>query len=485
MQFVELGFLDSISLIAGLIVFFLMLYAFTTSLKEKEPRAAAGSILIAVLIPALYIAVALIDFNYSDIIAIVLLALGAAPVIVMFFPFNRSYKHLDDIPRARIDERDTMFSRYYTPAGSKHLEDYYKQNPDKKALDDKFRAKPGLLEKGSRHYDPLAFSAANASLQTVKVFHGIIDDSPTGAARVEVNPRQITDFIKSWARKLGAVSAGVTELKDYHLYSIIGRGEQYGTPVELDHKYAIAVTVEMDKHMMAAAPLGPTVMESSQQYLNAGAIAMQIARMIHNLGYPARAHIDGNYRVVCPLVARDAGLGEIGRMGLLMTPQLGPRVRIAVVTTDLPLICGDAKRDYTVLDFCRKCKKCASICPSKAIPFEDMGSIDGVRRWRIDSEACFTIWCSFGTDCGRCVNVCPYSHPDNAMHNFVRWGVRNSELFRRFAIRMDDVFYGKNPGPAAPPEWIPGRPEGAGRAIEAGNEDVGEREDAGDQLARH
>ncbi|MFQ6103859.1 MAG: hypothetical protein ACE5OP_06150 [Candidatus Glassbacteria bacterium] len=52
---------------------------------------------------------------------------------------------------------------------------------------------------------------------------------------------------------------------------------------------------------------------------------------IRNLGYPARTHIDGNYRVVCPLVARDAGIGEIGRMGLLMTPRLGPRVRIAVV----------------------------------------------------------------------------------------------------------------------------------------------------------
>ena len=46
--------------------------------------------------------------------------------------------------------------------------------------------------------------------------------------------------------------------------------------------------------------------------------------MIRRLGYPARAHIDGNYRVIAPLVARDAGLGEIGRMGLLMTPRSRP-----------------------------------------------------------------------------------------------------------------------------------------------------------------
>lgn len=71
---------------------------------------------------------------------------------------------------------------------------------------------------------------------------------------------------------------------------------------------------------------------------------MQLAEFMRSIGYPARAHIDGSYRVVCPLVARDAGLGEIGRMGLLMTPELGPRVRIAVVTTDLPLVPDGTRR---------------------------------------------------------------------------------------------------------------------------------------------
>ena len=46
---------------------------------------------------------------------------------------------------------------------------------------------------------------------------------------------------------------------------------------------------------------------------------VQLGYLIRSLAYPARTHIDGNYRVIAPLVARDAGLGEIGRMGLLMT----------------------------------------------------------------------------------------------------------------------------------------------------------------------
>lgn len=59
-----------------------------------------------------------------------------------------------------------------------------------------------------------------------------------------------------------------------------------------------------------------------------------MSAFLNKPGFNSRAHIDGDYELICPLVARDAGLGEIGRMGLLMTPRLGPRVRIAVVTTE-------------------------------------------------------------------------------------------------------------------------------------------------------
>ncbi len=250
------------------------------------------------------------------------------------------------------------------------------------------------------------------------------------------------------------LGCGITELKDYHLYTTGGRAERYGGEIENSHKYAIAFTVEMDKTMIHSAPTGSIVMESAQQYLDSGTVAIQVAQFIRNLGYPARAHIDGNYQVICPLVARDAGLGEIGRMGLLMTPKLGPRVRISVVTTDIPLLIDDRELDYSVTDFCKMCKKCAVACPSRAISFEDKKEIDGVKRWQINSEACFNLWCTLGTDCGKCVAVCPYSHPDNLLHNFIRFGIKNSKVFRKFAVVMDDAIYGKKPATANLPEWL-------------------------------
>jgi ferredoxin len=420
------------------------------SWREGERRAARRLSVLGVLLPLPYALTALI--TGAEIAAAALIGLTGAAGVLLLVPVGRT-SDLDDTPTHRIDERDIMFARARLQPGTARFDEYYRRNPAHRTADDRFRAKPGLLSPGASLYNPVQFAAAESSFTAVSAFHALLDHAPA-AGPVAVDPAAMTRFIGWWAKKLGAVSAGITELRDYHVYSHLGRNEPYGAPVDLDHRFAIAFTVEMDRPMLEHAPHGPTVMESAQQYLNAGAIAIQIALLIQSLGYPARAHLDGNYRVVCPLVARDAGLGEIGRMGLLMTPELGPRVRLGVVTTDLPLITTPRRRDPSVIDFCTRCKKCAVVCPSRAIPFDDRQDIDGVSRWQIDSAACFTYWCTVGTDCGRCVRACPYAHPSNALHDVVRWGVRRSSLFRVVAVRLDDWLYGRNPAPVPPPAWM-------------------------------
>ncbi len=437
----------------GVLFFVLTFGAAIVSIKEGERRAAGRIVLLGLLLSLAYLIAGIVPFPNHEFVATFLLIMAAFAAAIFLIPVGQRHITADDTPKIRVDERDIMFARARLTPGSERFEEYYRRNPDKKALDDKFRARPGLLAKGSTYYDPTMFSAAEASFEAVGSFQSIIEQEPA-PERIHTDPERITEFIKRWGKKLGAVSVGVTELRDYHLYSHIGRNEPYGQPVDLEHKFALALTVEMDKHMLDHAPYGPTVMESAQQYLASGAVAVQIAAFIRNLGYPARAHIDGNYRVVCPLVARDAGLGEIGRMGLLMTPELGPRVRLAVVTTDLPLTVDQRTRDYSVLGFCTRCKKCAVVCPSKSISFDDRIEIDGVKRWQINAESCFTYWNSTGTDCGRCVSVCPYSHPDNLLHNVVRFGVRNSSLFRALAVTMDDYLYGRKPPPLDLLAWM-------------------------------
>ena len=437
----------------SILVFVILNIAAIISLIEKEIPAAKKIFISSFFIPLPFFLTGVFRFNYQNETGLVLLGLTAVLIFIFIIPSGKNKKYRHTIPLSRIDERDTMFSRNELKPGSDNFTDYYRRNPDKKAIDDTWRSKAGLLKPGTSQYNPFHFASADASFETIEALRDEVNGT-VNPNKTQVNPQEITSYIKNWAKKLGAVDTGITKLQDYHIYITGGRAERYGKKYTRQHEFAIAFTVEMDKEMIASAPSATIVMESGQQYLESGKIAIQLAKFIRNIGYEARAHIDGNYEVVCPLVARDAGLGEIGRMGLLMTPKLGPRVRIAVVTTNLPLIVDKPLHDYTMIDFCVKCKKCAVSCPGKAISFEDMNEINGVKRWQINQEACFSLWCTLGTDCGRCISVCPFSHPDNMMHNLVRAGIRNSSLFRLLALKLDDLIYGRKPPSADLPKCL-------------------------------
>ena len=445
--------LELVTYIIGIAAFLVLNIFSIVSIFEKEKVAARRLFFVSWLTLILFSFPYFFDAEITSYVALTLLILVIIFTIALLIPYQGKLDGSHQIPVTKHDERDTMFSRRELKPESDKYDAYYENKPEYKSPDDKFRAKPGLLSPESKAYDPIIFASTDASFYTVSAFGEFIDGSQNEKT-TEVDPASITKYIKNWSKKLGAVDCGVTVVKPYHLYSVKGRREKYGKEITNSHKYAIAITVEMDKFNMDTAPYAPTVFESAQQYLLSGTIAIQIAKFIRELGYAAKAHIDGNYEVVCPLVARDAGLGEIGRMGLLMTPDLGPRVRIAVITTDLPLVTSEHKPDNTVTHFCEICKKCATNCPSNAISFDKREEIEGVNRWKINAEACFTYWCVIGTDCGKCIKVCPYAHPDNLMHSLIRERIRNNVLFRHLALYLDDFFYGKKPSSGNTPKWM-------------------------------
>jgi ferredoxin len=423
------------------------------SIREGEHRAARVAFVAAVLTSLpLFLASLLPVAVKLVILGVIAVAVGGG-IVLFLLPIGRVERG-NDVPQQRFDERDIMFARAWLEPGSPRYEAYYAMRPENRASDDGARALPGLLSLTASKAHPLAFASTEASFSLTRALREEVD-GPVAPTRSKFTAAQMTSYIKGLARYYGAYTVGITELQPYHVYSHIGRGSgEYGAPITLDHRYAIAFTVEMDHAITGTAPNAPTTMESARQYVEAARIALQLGYLIRWLGYPARAHIDGNYRVIAPLVARDAGLGEIGRMGLLMTPELGPRVRLGVVTTDLPLIPDQRGDDTSVLDFCRICQKCVETCPSQSIPAGDREEIDGALRWRINSDSCFRYWNRVGTDCARCMAVCPYSHPNNPAHNLVRWAVRRSGAARRVVLWLDDVFYGRKPMPRPTPDWI-------------------------------
>lgn len=106
--------------------------------------------------------------------------------------------------------------------------------------------------------------------------------------------------------------------------------------------------------------------------------------------------------------ARLSGLGWIGKSGLLITPEYGPRVRLGTVITnmELPVEKNVYDRD------CGECSICKSACPAMAIQGENW--YEGAPRSRIvDAEACSNYMnakfkhIGRGSVCGICMRVCP------------------------------------------------------------------------------
>ena len=418
------------------------------SLREREDRAARIALLLAVATSLPFFLSTLLPQTLQIGLLALFAVIFLAAVVLWFWPIGPS-RLGGGRPSRRVDERGIMFARARLIPGSDEFETYYTMRPEHRESDDQTRALPGLLSPDAPLAEDVAFGSAKASFTMTEQWRDAVN-GPVAANQIEKSASALSTSVKQFALRHGACDVGITGLQPYHVYTHIGRGSgTWGEPIDLDHRWAIAFTVEMDHAIMRTAPAAPVVAESARQYVESAKIAIQLATLIRSLGYPARAHIDGNYRVIAPLVARDAGLGEIGRMGILMTPRLGPRVRLGVVTTDLPLIADAPGDDLSVLDFCTLCQKCAENCPTHAIPFGDRVSVDEGRRWIIDADSCFRFWNAVGTDCGRCMTVCPYSHPDNAAHNLVRWAIHSSGTARRGALWLDDLFYGRKPIPLA------------------------------------
>jgi epoxyqueuosine reductase QueG len=103
-----------------------------------------------------------------------------------------------------------------------------------------------------------------------------------------------------------------------------------------------------------------------------------------------------------------AGLGWIGKSCLLVTPQVGPRVRWATVLTDAPLAMTGTPMDIG----CGTCQRCVEICPSQAFTGEPFRKQDP-REVRYAAHKCKTyldeVEKTVGVSvCGLCLYVCPH-----------------------------------------------------------------------------
>jgi len=428
-----------------LILTFLFLVFSIYNLLEKEKRAFWRSSIFFFCLLVITLAFFLTDLPFIKWLGggiFILLTLGL--LILFFSPLKK--KEIEIVgDQRRIDERDIIFSRFEYREGTEIFDEYYKRKPEYKKRDDDIRKFPDILSPVHMSKNPVLFSLAAAEFDFLEHQLILVDGRESGE-KACLSPPENTRMIKAVIKYLGSDLCGICLLNQAYIYSHVGRGpENYGKDIELKHKYAIVFALEMDLEMVASAPDVPVIVETGKKYVEAARISITVADLIRRLGYPSRAHIAGsNYQAVLPPLGCEAGLGELGRLGILITPKFGPRIRLGLITTDLPLVVDKPKK-LGIQNFCQKCQKCARDCPSHAIPHGEKVEENGVMKWVLDREACYRFWRKAGTDCAVCIHVCPYSKADNIFHRLLRKTIEKSAAAQSLSIRADDFFYGRVP----------------------------------------
>ena len=256
----------------------------------------------------------------------------------------------------------------------------------------------------------------------------------------EVNSAEL----KRADRFLGADAIGICEFDERWIYTHnYSRQKLLAKAMDLpeDLTHAVVIVNEMDHETIETVPSALSGAATGQGYSRDIIAVLSITQYIRNLGFRAVACLNDTALSI-PL-ALQAGLGQYGRHGLLITPEFGPRVRIAKIFTDLPLV-ADEPIDFGVTETCNMCQRCSTACPVKAISFvepnfdthDGISHLKGVKKWTINAKQCFKFWANQGTDCSICIRVCPYNRDFSKFINrLLRWMLGNR--WRRLALWLD------------------------------------------------
>ena len=391
-------------------------------------------------------------------------------------PFQRKYRtdfwtRKREIPTyevvgkvERFDMRDILNYRAALIPGTERYRDYYSRHPEREEKDKKFRMFPSAQAREKRRHslfrdEPLALALSNAC--KVAYLLRTSGNGPVAEQKVDLDPQTAAMNIKGVARYLGADLVGICELNPAWVYSYCGTddipGLQWGDPIQFPHRYAIVIAAAHNFEMLLSGRgigLTTTIETNEVAFSKVAVPALRLASYIRALGYPAEAHIMGG-KVNSVPVAVDAGLGEVGRNGLLITREYGPAVRINIVTTDLPMAV-DKPVDIGVQDFCARCLKCADTCSSGSISRRDKDVVRGVKLWPVDSDLCYQLRTSQGGEpvCFNCLSACPWTKPRNFIHQTAVWLAARFSMARTALIWMDDVLYGRKPRQHPLPNWL-------------------------------
>jgi Pyruvate/2-oxoacid:ferredoxin oxidoreductase delta subunit len=164
-------------------------------------------------------------------------------------------------------------------------------------------------------------------------------------------------------------------------------------------KKAIILTMEMDEEAINMAPSPPTQEEGIVTYDDLGKKTNALAHYLRDNGFSSHPSHPAGGLVVYTQLARKAGMGHVGRHGLFISPELGPRQRISAIFISAENLPDNQSSEHLwINDFCASCGRCIKKCPDQAIVEEK--TPHGVKT-KIISDLCH--------GCTICMKECSFN----------------------------------------------------------------------------
>jgi len=284
---------------------------------------------------------------------------------------------------------------------------------------------------------------------------GLPVTQPTQEPR-DVDRQTVTNDVRAQAARLGLSQVGFARYDPKYTYS--GNTMWAKGSKAFEQSSVIVCVMEQDWANTQRMPSAKSERAVVALYDELTKRTTALAEFIRGQGFRAQAHHFSGHMITIHYAVQ-AGLGQLGLNGQLLTPQAGSRCRLAVITTNAPVVHGQPV-DYGVHAICDECQLCVRRCPVGAIPAK-RSYHRGVMKAKIKTERCWpTVMQAHG--CAVCMKVCPVQRYglDPVKEHYVETGSilgKGTDELEGYTW-IDGRHYGPEEKPRITPEFVePGK----------------------------
>ena len=226
----------------------------------------------------------------------------------------------------------------------------------------------------------------------IEASHQTVDLEPTSKSTGE----DVSDKIKAKAWELGFGEVGIAKYDNHYAYQSKKGWVKY--------PHAICLAYEQAYEPTQTIPSVHAEIVHVSTYRVEGVAGLDLGDYIRSLGYHAQVHNPNDS--ITPYIPMfvQAGLGQLGANGQLLSPHFGSRGRLMFISTDAK-VTYDQPIDYGIHRFCQICQVCVNRCPGRALMREKIWW-RGAEKNKLIYKRCRPVMAHY-MGCGICIKVCP------------------------------------------------------------------------------